>query len=251
MTNEDLAILIQQGQTELYNELWEQNVKLFTKKAYCLYRSHGESCARSGVELDDILQCCFLSLVEAVRAFNKESGYKLTTYINYPLTKHFRELLGIRTTKRDPLNLCKSLDEPISEEEEINLSDLIPDSNAIKELEAVEDSAFNEELHNALEMAMQNFEEEQRDIIRRKYYKSQSVEKIAEETNLTLKEVVSLEHKAMKDFRKPQNRKHIDRYASELLDVFAYRGTGLSVFEYTGCSSVERAVINLEYAGIK
>ena len=244
MTNEELAILIKQGQTELYSELWKQNEKLFAMKSNSLYNKYHESCARSGVELEDILQCCFIALSEAVRAFKTDGEYKLTTYISYPLRTHFRELLGVRTSKRDPLNSCKSLDDPISEEsEEATFSDFVPDDRAIKDFEEVEDSVFNSKLHEVLEAAMQSLTDEQIDVIKRRYYNSQTPEKIAEETEQSLQDIQRLMTQAQNGLRKPKSIKFLEPYANEILESYAYRGTGLNAFLYSGTSSVERAVI--------
>lgn len=120
-SNEELAVMIQQGQTRLYSELWGQTERFFKGCAYKYINKHGERLAASGIELDDLMQVSFLALYDAVQAFEPSTGYKLLTYTKYPLQSHFAELYGTRSAKRLPLNHCKSLDEPLTEETETTL----------------------------------------------------------------------------------------------------------------------------------
>ena len=60
MTNEALALAIQGGQ-DLYGELWEQMKRLIYQLVCIAYNKRAESCARAGVELEDLLQCGFLA----------------------------------------------------------------------------------------------------------------------------------------------------------------------------------------------
>ena len=53
MTNEELAVCIQNGDESKVPELWERVRKLYAAKSLSYYGTHKELCARCGVELDD------------------------------------------------------------------------------------------------------------------------------------------------------------------------------------------------------
>lgn len=53
-SNEELAVRIQQGETALYAQLWEQTKRLWLMLSMRLYRACKEQCAASGVEPADM-----------------------------------------------------------------------------------------------------------------------------------------------------------------------------------------------------
>ncbi|MFR5070474.1 MAG: hypothetical protein ACLTE2_12495 [Eubacteriales bacterium] len=57
---------------------------------------------------------------ELVEAFKTEKEYKFNTYLEYHLKTAINELLGQRTSKKEPLNHCGSLDVPMGEDEDLN-----------------------------------------------------------------------------------------------------------------------------------
>ena len=75
MTNEKLCTLIQQGQKEYLADLWEQTRRFGAMQARRYFVSLGNL---GGVELEDLLQCRWSALVQAVRYFRAEQGCFLT-----------------------------------------------------------------------------------------------------------------------------------------------------------------------------
>ena len=128
MTNEALALAIQGGQN-LYAELWEQMKRLIYQLVCIAYNKRAAQCSRAGVELEDLLQCGFLALYDAVKAYDPQTGYKLLSFIQYPLKNHINALLG-RRGKADPLNGSASLDELMPGAEDLTLADSVEDDNA-------------------------------------------------------------------------------------------------------------------------
>ena len=83
------------------------------------------------------MQTAFFAMLDAVHAYDPASGYKLTAFLKYPLQNRFNVLLGLRTVKakKDPLNGCVSLDEPIGGESgDITRADVLPDDMRGKHL---------------------------------------------------------------------------------------------------------------------
>ena len=116
MTNEELVQRIRSGEREHIATLWQQNAGIIHNKAHSLHTRYYTRCVSCGVCLEDIIQVCFFALYDAIQAYDPGSGYKFTSYMNYPLQNHFKALVGLRTAKHDPLNQCGSLDTPMGED---------------------------------------------------------------------------------------------------------------------------------------
>ena len=241
MTNEELAIKIQAGETDLLVDLWEQNLGLVNTKAYGLFNSCRDVCNSSGIELDDVIQLCFLALVDAVQGFDPEQEYKLTSYINYPLKNHFRALTGIRSSKRNPLNTSKSLNERVGDED-TELIEFVKDSKN-SQYDAVIDDVYNSELRDELEKAISCLSDKGAYVIRSRYFKDKLQREIALEMGVTGSYIRELEFKALQKLKRYQG---LRSFHEEIMSTYAWRGFGLKIFKSTGSSSVERAVIKAE-----
>lgn len=124
MTNEKLCTLIQEGQKEYLPDLWNQTKRFGAAQARTFFLSLGNL---GGVELEDLLQSCWIALIQAVRYFNAEKGSFLTFY-GYTLKNAFREAAGLRSSKRNPLCDCLSLDTPAdSDSDDTTLLDFVAD----------------------------------------------------------------------------------------------------------------------------
>jgi len=243
MNNEEFAVLIQQGKTELYTELWEQTQKFFTMKASRFYYANQGLCDRSGIEFDDLLQACFLALCGAVRAYNPEAGYKLLTYATLQIKLAFRDLFTA-----DSLNKCSSLDEPLNEETDTTKGEILPDEAAQQAFENATDGLYNEQLHAAVERAVNTLAEPEQRIIHARYYDELTYDAAAQALNTTKDTARSLEAKALHNLRKPGSRKFLQPFFNEVLTAHAWHGTGLNSFKYSGGSSVEKALEAAERA---
>lgn len=139
MDNEELAVLAKAGSTQAVLELWEQVKLLLYRMANRFYRRYGaDFFARRGATMDDLEQECFLAMLDAVRAFAPERGYKFTTYLTRASENRFRTVLGIN--RSDPLNICDSLNAPVSSDDaDMEAVELIPDPGADCKFEEVDE----------------------------------------------------------------------------------------------------------------
>ena len=245
-TNEELAVMIQQGQTELYAELWEQVKRFFYRQAMKYYNGHKEKCTAAGIELDDVEQAAFLALADAVRAYKPEQGFTLLSYAGLNLKNRFRELYGIRSVGRvTPLNECRSLDEPLPGTEDIFLGDTIFDESAEIDFDNATDRAYSEKLHEALDSALDTLDERSEKVIRQRYYEGKTLRLVAKDMSISAESVRQIEVKAFHKLRQGKNTKMLSGFCDDVLARYAWHGTGLNAFKNTGASSVERA---MEYA---
>lgn len=142
MTNEELAVCIQNGDESKVPELWERVRKLYAAKSLSYYGAHRELCARCGVELDDIQQQSFFAFLRSVEEFKPESELPFTAFISYPFKTEMQNLTGTRTaaTRNDPLNHCASLDKEIENEDGTGdtLGDFVADPTALDFVELLD-----------------------------------------------------------------------------------------------------------------
>lgn len=112
MTNEELAMEIQAGRSD-YTALWEQMRRFVCQQANRYFVMYCGSCTRAGVELDDLIQCGFMALRDAVRAYRPETGYSLLAYMKYPLLTISGRPVGFAPPAETRLDNCASLDKPV------------------------------------------------------------------------------------------------------------------------------------------
>lgn len=238
MTNEEIVIQIQQGNRELYLQLWENVRKLIVqeaKKRY--YISNG----RGGVEVEDLVQCGFLALVEAVNYFDIGSGWKFTTYLGNTLKTEFATAIGYRTSKRDPLNNAISLDAPLDDEDgDGTYYELIEDPTGDFEDKVIERTCLAD-LRQALEKAVAAIPEDQGEMIRLRYKEGLTVDQVSKTKGMEPKTVRSLEHKALTSLRKPEIRSGLMQFLNDCTPYY-YR-VGVVAYNATRTSAVEHIAI--------
>ncbi len=156
MNANEIAAGVQVGQAD-YLQLWESVRGFARDRAYRWVR------ALNGVTIDDLQQCAFLALVEAVESWDKDRGAFLT-WFNFKLQTAFTEAAGLRTErdKRDPLRMAVSLDTPLTDDEGNTLADVVPDPAAELAVEAVVELDFQQRRRKALERALARLPEAQR-----------------------------------------------------------------------------------------
>lgn len=241
MTNEELAVEIQQGNTRCVSLLWNQTEKLFVMLCNKWWTVRGERFTECGIMLDDLKQECYFVLIDAVAAYDSTTGYKFTTYIRYPMQNRFNALLGYRYGHRNVLNNCTSLDTPVTEDEDYSLLDAIPDPVSEQPFEQIDHNDYVAKLHSDLEAAMQRkLSEQQKNVICDYYYSGLSFADIGERQGVSADRVKTIfqtsRHRLQTDLELKQ------RYKNEILQDRLYKGTGLSAFKDRGMSAVEQSV---------
>lgn len=246
ITNEELAIRFQNGEKELINELWNNTQKLFYLKSNKFYNRFTNKCIACGVELADIYQSCFFALYEAAKAYKVDSEYKFTTYITYSFKNTVNALLnsGRRRNITDPLNdYPSSLDVPLTEDTETTKADLLPDDAAVQSFNNAEERIYTEELHNALEQAIQAAcNEREANILRRLYWNGETLAEAAKVCGVAPNSVHQSRNHAFRAIRRSYTATRILQPYKDFVESHAYHGTGLTSFRSNGTSSVEKTV---------
>ena len=192
MTNEELAIRIQDGDESKVPELWEKVRGLYMKKSFTYYGSHRELCTRCGVELEDIQQQSFFAFLQSVEAFQPESGLTFAAFVNYPFQTEMQNLTGTRTalTRLDPLNSCASLDKELETEDGSGdtLGDFVPDPAALDFLERLDTQSVGA----MIRAEVRKLSAPLCDVIAAYYFDGRTLDQIAEQLGLSRERVRQL-----------------------------------------------------------
>ena len=231
MTVNELAIASKTDRIHL-EPLWLDVYKLICVWARRYIPQDGNT---SRYELDDLIQSAYPALLAAVEAYPAGSPYQFTTYLYHHCRRAFREVLGIRTSKREPPLV--PLYTPIGDG--ITIADTIPDEAAAGAFDGVEADIYTAQLRAALDEAIQTLSEPQRDIINGMHFKGRTRKELAAEKGCTYGAVVSHQAQAMRALRRGK--------AYEMVKGFRYDvyGGSLARFRQTFTSSTEAAVLKL------
>lgn len=237
MSNEELVAAIQSGEGRM-GELWAQVEKLVMWKAH---RIMAVLNGRGGVEFDDLYQSGYPALVAAVDSYNPEHGL-FSTWFMLHLKTAFAEATGYRTRKgqNEPLNNSLSLDTPLTDETDSDdLMAIIADPIGMKGLEAAEEAIYRQQLHDALETALDAIPEDCGEVLRQRYYEGRTLADLAEAHGVTPERVRKKECEGLRYLRRPKTA----CYLQPFVDFNFYCGTGLGAFQHTGMSIQERYLV--------
>lgn len=198
-TNAALAALAAAGNSFALGQLWEINKGLLHRWFWQWYSKNKAVADEHGLTLEDFDQEGFFAVQAAAKAYDPEKGsfatllgYYVQSQINKAVCGEHSRLVTIEDGKpvrlsANPLNTCTSLDVPVGEDGSGTvLADLQEDPAAAHEFQQAEDEIYNEELHAALEEALNKLTLRQADIIRRHYFGGKSFAEIAREDGTTL-----------------------------------------------------------------
>ena len=170
MSNEELAVLIQDGDNARILELWQQcNAFVWKQARREIYRLEG----RRGVDVNDLVQSGFLAMLDAAKSFDANAGFAFMTWLGFKIKTAFQEATGCRTERqrREPIDSAVSLETPLTDEENGDvLGDVIPDQAAELAFDEVSEADMVCRLHDVLENALATLPQEQADALRMKYF---------------------------------------------------------------------------------
>lgn len=236
-TNEELALLAQQGDREALEQLWRQNQGLLCK----LFTPYFKYCQQCRCEPDDLLQCGYMVIVAAAKAYDPAKNWKFTAYLRRGVQNAAAETLGYRGTKQRPVEVSGST--PIGDEGgDIELLDLQPDPCAGEAFESAQEDVYTQQLHQTLQEAMERVTERQRAIITRRFYQGDTYSTIAADYGLG---VESIRREQQNGLCKMSRHRPLREYRADIIS-HAARRVGLGTFRNSGLSAVEWATEMLQ-----
>ncbi|HNX89363.1 MAG TPA: sigma-70 family RNA polymerase sigma factor [Paludibacteraceae bacterium] len=246
MTNEELLQQIrnEEGDDHTLATLWEQVCRLFYMHSDGLYHRHKGRADSCGVERDDCRQVCWFAFLDAIKAYNGKPDNELmfSTYAKYHVRRRVYELLGYRTSKREPLNGAVSLDAPLpgNEDEKITIGDTIADSSAEAPFEDIDCSDTAAEVLERVSA----LPTKQAAAVRGRFWQDKTLTEVGAELGLTPKQIHNQYQAAIGKLRRDKRLQEIrdDYYANTTLT----KHTGFQFFKENGMSSVEWHLLKLE-----
>ena len=144
----------------------------------------------------------------------------------------------------NPLNACTSLDTPLDDNDggSATLGDLQEDPAAAQAFQTAENELYTEELHTALEEALNKLTPRQADIIRRHYFGGKSFAEIAREDGTS---TVAPRNHEVSAFIALRHNPALARWHDDIISTKAWTGTGWNAWNRYG-SVQERTVEYLD-----
>lgn len=226
MTNEDLALRFQHGDTEALGALWA-GVERFARLV--IRRYVPAACA----DRDDFLQCAFIGVREAALAYDGQGSF--LTLMGWMVRRECRKALGLYGSKRE-VEVCASLDAPVADGEDA-LGDLIPDDSLPSSTDAIE----LEELRRDVRAAVDALPEREAQIIRAHWFDGLTLAQAGQELGISVERTRQIERQALDRLRMNPVLRTIYRPPKRCTDL---RQTGLAAFRNSRSSSVEREALS-------
>ena len=216
MTNEELVLAIQQGDSDKMPQLWTQIERLVSWKANKVINALGDN---SPVEFDDLYNSGYIALCNAVERYDPEQG-AFTTYFMFHLKIAFYDATGCRSEKqrRDPLHRASSFDDPVPGTDNLVLGDLIPDGTDL-EVDTVE-RIWQQQLHDALDKALGTLPPAEEQTLRNVYYGGQSLSEAAESMEVPYERASYLHRKALQRLRRSEAQKCIEQFVDKRTNFY-------------------------------
>ena len=238
MTNEEFVGLIQAGEKAPIPMLWEQVERFVSQQAGIRARQLN---GYGGVTEEDLYQAGFIGLLDAVQSYDPDKGGSFIGWLAFYLKSAFAEAAGYRTERqrRDPVNVAKSLDEPTTEDKKSTLADIIPDPTDA--CEATEDSIYQQQLRDKLNVALAMIPEECAETIRRRFYKGMTLKQIGEQDGINPHVVRDREMMGLRKLRHPRITRELEQFIEANTPYFMR--VGVTRFQNTHSSATEEIVL--------
>lgn len=250
-TNAALAALAAAGNSFALGQLWEINKGLLHRWFWQWYDRNKAVADEHGITLEDFDQEGFFAVQAAAKAYDPEKGsfatllgYYVQSQINKAVCGEHGRLVTAEDGRQvrlsaNPLNGSTSLDTPLDDTDggSSTLGDLQEDPAAARAFQTAEDDLYTEELHAALEEALNKLSAKQADVIRRHYFEGKSLSEIAREDGTTSSAPFNNEQTAFLALRRNPT---IARWHEDIISAKAWTGTGWNAWNRYG--SVEERV---------
>lgn len=246
LTNEELAVLVKNGEQGRTDELWEGVKGFVTRQAQKFMSKHEYNGVYWALTIHDLVNSGFCVLHKAVSSFDPQKSSFIGWYKLF-LQTAFNEAAGFRTKQafNDPVRLASCLDAPCPGHDDLLLAGVVEDPTSA---EMLEDKTFNEELHEALEAALSAIPPKQSDVLRMRYYEGLTHTQIGERIGKAKQTAQQREMKGLAALRSPEIACKLRPFIQ--YDFYAgsgfYQGTGIGAFERNGMRMQERYMILTE-----
>lgn len=256
-TNAALAALAATGNAFALGQLWEINQGLLRSMFWKWYPANKAVADAHGMTAEDFEQEGYFAIQYAAEHYDPGKGFAFSTWLAYAMKRqiqqaltngHRRKVTGtdgkMHTTSADPLNHCTSLDAPAGTdgESDTTFGELLPDLTAAREMQGVEDRLYHEQMHDAVESALQKLVPEEADVIRQRFYLDKTRQETASAVGKDLSAVRAIEEHALRNLRADPK---LRRWHDDFITTRAWSNAGFFAWQNSG-SIQERTIESLE-----
>lgn len=189
MTNEDMVLLIQQGNKDYYQKLWHNVKKLMS---LILNKKLNKISLPNYINREDVEQELYFAMCNAVNAYDKAKGYKFNSYLEYHIMNAIRSILPNKPLQETSYNIS------VGEDDNTELMEFIEDENARDKIFQIELTDLQQRTREAVAQLPQS----ERDIITLYFFKNKTFAQIAEIYGITANAVQQTKNKALRNLRK-------------------------------------------------
>ena len=248
MTNEELVVAIQNGQTELMQTLWEQNLRFVQARARAWVRAFEN---KAFFDAADLVQQGWFAMLTAVKYFDPNREVKYMTLFSLCLKGEFQRVIGLHSSKRDVLLFASlSLDSPAfpGDADSVTVADMLPDPDAERAFADAEDRMTNEHLRETLDNVASDVLDEKHRAVYEGLLMELRCSDMARDDDVTRARMQQRKESVFEALRSDPRilQLWLDVTGSgETVEEIAarYAATpGVNSFNHSGSSSVERAV---------
>lgn len=221
MTNEELAVMIQNGRTEAILPLWEQVERFVAKQA----NKWEQAWEARRIEFEDLYQSGFIAMMKAARTYDPDKDVKFLTWMDYYIKTAFSYVAGCRTPaqNKDHLNEYKSLWEPLGGgTDDLTIGDMLPDP--VDYIGEADRRIYLEQLHAELERALSTLPEDKSKVLRLRFYDGLTLKDTAKVCGITAEAARQREGRALKELRSGKQAARLRAYVDERTPFYSARG---------------------------
>lgn len=241
MTNEELALRIQNGEINLLSDLWKQVEKKIKQFVNIELISKMDRAISVGVTREDLYQEGYFALLDAIKQYKPDKGYEFVGFLRFTVKNAVARALHIRRPyeRNNPIYKAISLDAPVSSDSEDTLIYFLPDSN--DEYENLLEKEWIEQRKTDIRDSIAELTPIQRRIIISRYFQLLSRSETGKAEGITGREVAKIEMIALDLLREDRR---IQQHREFIISKHAYRG-GFRRWRDRGMSCVESAVFEI------
>jgi len=188
----EVAKRYQQGDEESLNKLVEANIKFVISVAFEYWRP--------GLPLMDMISEGCIGLIEAVKRFDPDLGFRLLTYAAQAI--EWRIIKVIKDFRRHEHD---SLDVPVYEEEELTLKDML-----ISEETFADEKCFHKEISDFLFSQIHGLTDREKEVIRLRFRHDFTIDEVGLRIGVKRERIRQIEARAL------MKLKRAGRYEREL-----------------------------------
>lgn len=235
LSNEELALKIQQGEQQYYNQLWDNTRKLLYR---ILHRELYRRILPSYITKEDLRQELYFALCKAVGRYNPDKGYKFNSYLHYAVKNMLASVIPLHFIQETSYN------EPAFEDNHnpAEMIDYIPDSeNGIEDkIDEIQSNEISETVRAAVSLLPIN----EKAAIYAHYLQNRTYISIAEQAGCSIELIRQRTNNGLRKLRKNKTLQQLNRELGwHLSGTEGIRETStLDYFESTEYKTVKKDI---------